>query len=448
MSVLALLALACFPVLAQAGLELDGVQYTRRLPSAEGDNPPANDKIAGDARRPPDDGGSPTGRQADADSSELENLRRKAHLRKAEARRRATTAAPGRVAQATAPTRRTRLRAAAQPGRRARPPRSQRRRWFLAPGPDPDRDCRPGGDLGRRGDGQAAAPAGRSTTPLPLSPRPADVPSTRKRPLGLARTLRWPRWRSRRRRSRPRRALAAALAVPANFWGVVAPGRADRRTVPAPEAPAGSTACASRSTGARSSRYQGRAANFVQRGRPGRRARARPGIEVLPFLYGAPAWAVPPVGVPGRQREAPKTLPVRTGAQRSRLDQLPRSWSSPATDRTAASGPRTRRCRSGRSAPGRSGTSRTSSTSSPGPTRPSTASWSSSPTRRSRASTRGQDRPRRPVRAAPGRRNSKSSRRRPTSPPTSSTSSTGRRPGSSRSSTASPCTPTPAPTRS
>lgn len=43
------------------------------------------------------------------------------------------------------------------------------------------------------------------------------------------------------------------------------------------------------------------------------------GIDVLPFVYDAPAWAVPTATVPGSggRSKAPKTLPVRSGAQRS-----------------------------------------------------------------------------------------------------------------------------------
>jgi len=42
------------------------------------------------------------------------------------------------------------------------------------------------------------------------------------------------------------------------------------------------------------------------------------GINVLPFIYNAPAWAVPQAHVPGPgMARAPKTLPVKTGAQRS-----------------------------------------------------------------------------------------------------------------------------------
>ncbi len=43
------------------------------------------------------------------------------------------------------------------------------------------------------------------------------------------------------------------------------------------------------------------------------------GLKVLPFVYDAPAWAVTPAVVPGShgQATAPKTLPVKSGAQRS-----------------------------------------------------------------------------------------------------------------------------------
>ena len=44
---------------------------------------------------------------------------------------------------------------------------------------------------------------------------------------------------------------------------------------------------------------------------------AAAGIEVLPFVYDAPSWAVAPARVPGSRAKAPKTLPVKTGAQRT-----------------------------------------------------------------------------------------------------------------------------------
>src|ERR1044071_317554 len=41
------------------------------------------------------------------------------------------------------------------------------------------------------------------------------------------------------------------------------------------------------------------------------------GINVLPFVYDAPAWAVPSARVPGSRAKAPKTVPVKTGTQRT-----------------------------------------------------------------------------------------------------------------------------------
>lgn len=43
------------------------------------------------------------------------------------------------------------------------------------------------------------------------------------------------------------------------------------------------------------------------------------GLKVLPFVYDAPSWAVSPAVVPssGGRSKAPKTLPVKTGAQRA-----------------------------------------------------------------------------------------------------------------------------------
>jgi len=58
MSVLALLALACFPVLAQAESSA-GVQYQDAIPTAEGNNPPAHDKDRPPAAKASGDG-SPT----------------------------------------------------------------------------------------------------------------------------------------------------------------------------------------------------------------------------------------------------------------------------------------------------------------------------------------------------------------------------------------------------
>ncbi|HEX4463248.1 MAG TPA: hypothetical protein VH042_01250 [Solirubrobacterales bacterium] len=44
---------------------------------------------------------------------------------------------------------------------------------------------------------------------------------------------------------------------------------------------------------------------------------AAAGLNVLPFVYDAPSWAVTQARVPGSSARAPKTLPVKTGAQRS-----------------------------------------------------------------------------------------------------------------------------------
>ncbi len=46
---------------------------------------------------------------------------------------------------------------------------------------------------------------------------------------------------------------------------------------------------------------------------------AQAGIDVLPFIYNAPSWAVASVAVPGSHGSvrAPKTLPVKTAAQRA-----------------------------------------------------------------------------------------------------------------------------------
>jgi hypothetical protein len=101
---------------------------------------------------------------------------------------------------------------------------------------------------------------------------------------------------------------------------------------------------------------------------------AKAGIKVLPFLTGAPEWAVPGRRVPGAGGlTAPANLPV-SGAARS-------GWVSFLTAAVARYGPTGSfwsehpGCRNGRSANGRSGTSPTSSTSSPSPTPPNTASW-------------------------------------------------------------------------
>ncbi len=105
-----------------------------------------------------------------------------------------------------------------------------------------------------------------------------------------------------------------AEALPANFWGVVpqAPpsaeqfqrlkrGGVDSVRIPVPWGAIQST--------------RGTAPDWSSVD-PLVKGAASAGIEVLPFLTGAPTWAVPAVSVGGGVR-TPKTLPVKTGAQRS-----------------------------------------------------------------------------------------------------------------------------------
>ena len=101
---------------------------------------------------------------------------------------------------------------------------------------------------------------------------------------------------------------------------------------------------------------------------------ARGGVDVLPTLTGAPAWAVPVATVPGGGgAKAPPRLPA-AGVAAAGWKNLIKARSN-ATGPAATSGRPTPRSRSARSAPGRSGTSRTSSSSSPNRTRPNTGSW-------------------------------------------------------------------------
>jgi hypothetical protein len=108
----------------------------------------------------------------------------------------------------------------------------------------------------------------------------------------------------------------AAQAVPANFWGVVSQsnlsteqferlkrGGVDSIRVPVPwdgvEPVQGGTP------------NWGGVDAFVK-------GAASAGIEVLPFLYGAPSWAVPQVVVDARHAvSAPMNVPVRTTAQKA-----------------------------------------------------------------------------------------------------------------------------------
>jgi Glycosyl hydrolase catalytic core len=112
-------------------------------------------------------------------------------------------------------------------------------------------------------------------------------------------------------------AAASASAVPGKFWGVV------------PQAtPTLEQLQRLKRGGADSVRFPvawpsvqpTRNGPFVWSGVDAQvEAAARAGIEVLPFLSGAPAWAVPEAWVPGTGRtlKAPKFLPVRNAQQRS-----------------------------------------------------------------------------------------------------------------------------------
>ncbi len=111
-------------------------------------------------------------------------------------------------------------------------------------------------------------------------------------------------------------AAPAAAAVPGNFWGVspqAAPtaeqfqrlraGGVDSVRIPIDWH-------AVQTTSAEASDFSA-VDNLVT-------GATQAGIDVLPFVWDAPAWAVAQVHVPGPGNvKAPKTLPVKTGAQRS-----------------------------------------------------------------------------------------------------------------------------------
>jgi hypothetical protein len=110
---------------------------------------------------------------------------------------------------------------------------------------------------------------------------------------------------------------SAAQAVPANFWGVdpqAAPtpeqfqrlkrGGVDSVRIPVAWASVQPT---------KNAAFDWSSVDAVVGSAAGA------GLEVLPFLYGAPSWAVPSAVVPGSHGSyrAPKTLPVRTAEQRA-----------------------------------------------------------------------------------------------------------------------------------
>ena len=111
-------------------------------------------------------------------------------------------------------------------------------------------------------------------------------------------------------------AAPAAIAVPADFWGVSPQNPPSVEQFQRLQARAASTACGSRSPGARVQPFSSAEANFSASDILVAGAAAA-GINVLPFVYEAPSWAVPGYGFPVASAKAPKTLPVKTGAQRT-----------------------------------------------------------------------------------------------------------------------------------
>jgi hypothetical protein len=136
----------------------------------------------------------------------------------------------------------------------------------------------------------------------------------RKRPFGLTRT-----WIAALAVSLVALASTApvAAAVPGNFWGVSPQGvptgdefkRLRAGGVDSVRIPVGWSAVQKEREGAADfSSVDPLVAGAVQAG-----------LEVLPFVYNSPSWAVPLVAVPGSHGSvsAPKTLPVKSGFQRS-----------------------------------------------------------------------------------------------------------------------------------
>ena len=256
-------------------------------------------------------------------------------------------------------------------------------RRLLAAGSDPDRDRRSRRDLGGGGDDQAAPPTSRpDRRGLPRGK--LTVAQERKRPAGQIRA-----WLG------AAAVLFAALAVAAPprpapcrlISGGFRPQATPTSNSSSGCARAASTASGSRSPGARSSRGSGGTANFSASDQLVASAAAA-GLDVLPFVYDAPPWAVRAgAGAtaavrrrrrPCRSRPAPSAAPGRTSSSWcvARYGPSGTFWADNPASRPV------------RSAPGRSGTSRTSSTSSqaqPGRIR---QAGQASPTRRSKASTR------------------------------------------------------------
>ncbi len=110
-------------------------------------------------------------------------------------------------------------------------------------------------------------------------------------------------------------AAPAAIALPRDFWGVspqnppsveqfqrLAAGGVDSVRIPISWG-------AVQPTGGAEANFD--ASDYLVSGA------AAAGLNVLPFVYDAPSWAVTSARVPHSGARAPKTLPVKTGAQRS-----------------------------------------------------------------------------------------------------------------------------------
>jgi hypothetical protein len=108
----------------------------------------------------------------------------------------------------------------------------------------------------------------------------------------------------------------AASALPGDFWGV------SPQNPPSPEQfqrlrAGGVDSVRIPISWGSTQPFSGTEANFASSDQLIAGAAAA-GLNVLPFVYDAPAWAVTPARVPGPgDAKAPKTLPVKTGAQRA-----------------------------------------------------------------------------------------------------------------------------------
>ncbi len=110
-------------------------------------------------------------------------------------------------------------------------------------------------------------------------------------------------------------AAPSAMAVPADFWG------ASPQNPPSAEQfqrlrAGGVDSVRIPISWAATQPFSGAEANFAASDILVAGATAA-GLDVLPFVYDAPAWAVPQARVPGSGAKAPKTVPVKTAAQRT-----------------------------------------------------------------------------------------------------------------------------------